>query len=54
MISGNLTVWTNHVGTVIYWGTDPDKEPAGQAPSSDLIKAAQKIAEQVYTNSATP
>ncbi|WP_406315314.1 hypothetical protein OHA77_00745 [Streptosporangium sp. NBC_01639] len=54
VISGNLTVWTNHVGTVIYWGTDPDKEPAGQAPSSDLIKAAQKIAEQVYTNSATP
>ncbi|GAA4229398.1 hypothetical protein FHR32_002100 [Streptosporangium album] len=53
VISGALTVWANHIGTVIYWGADPDKKPAGQAPGSDLTKAAQKIAEQVYTNRAT-
>ncbi|MFD8565266.1 hypothetical protein ACFV1N_49085 [Streptosporangium canum] len=52
--SDALTVWANHIGTVVYWGPDPEKAPTGQMPADDLAEVARRLAEQVYGKPATP
>lgn len=53
-LGNGLSVWANHIGTVIYWGVDPEQAPAGQMPADDLPEVAHRLAEQVYATSATP
>ena len=54
VISTNLTVWADHTGTVFCRGPRFLEEPADQAPSDDLPRAAHRIARCLGEHYAEP